>query len=34
MGTVQVEFEGNRGGLDHCACLTGSDRKSPCPEVT
>jgi hypothetical protein len=25
---------GESRGLDHCACLTGSDRKWPCPEVT
>ena len=24
MGAVQVVFEGDRGGSDHCACLTGS----------
>ena len=25
MGTVQAIFEGDRGGSDHCACLTRSD---------
>ena len=32
--TDKLSFEGDREGSDHCACLTGSDRKRPCPEVT
>ena len=34
MGTDKTTFEGDRGGSDHCACLTRSDRKRSCPEVT
>jgi hypothetical protein len=34
MGTDKLSFEGDRGGSDHCACLTGSNRKRLCPVVT
>ena len=34
MGTDKVVFEEDRGKSDHCASLTGSDRKRPCPEDT
>jgi hypothetical protein len=34
MGTDKEVFEENRGKSDHCASLTGSDRKRPCPEDT
>ena len=34
MGMDKLSFEGDQGGSDHCAYLTGSNRKRPCPVVT